>query len=225
MSAYAVIESERKTLEIAVHPDGTVVVRAPVGCPHEVIEARLRLRSRWIETQQRFFRQFHPRTPSRQYLSGETHLYLGKRYRLKILVGPKPLVRLVAGQLIVEDSPIPTPTRVAGLLDLWYGQKAEALFHQVVDRFWTRHTWGEMRTQPLIRIRQMNTQWGSLSPSGILSLNPLLVRTPLECVEYVICHELCHLVHHSHGSAFLHLLDERMPDWKKRKHRLELALS
>jgi len=225
MTDYTVVETDRRTLEIGVLPDGQVVVRAPVGCPPELIEAKVRRRLRWIQTQQRFFAQFHPRTPPRQYLSGETHFYLGKRYRLKILTGPQPLVRLVGAYFLVEDSAVPAPERVAALMDRWYRVKAESLFNQIVDRLWFGHTWHEVTNPPQIKIRHMTTHWGSLATSGVLSLNPALVRTPLECIEYVICHELCHLVHHDHSPAFFRLLDERMPDWKKRKHKLELALA
>ncbi len=224
MTEYTVVETERRTLEIGVLPDGQVVVRAPIGCPPELIETKVKKRSRWIQTQQRFFGQFRPRMPARQYLSGETHLYLGKRYRLKIAVGPKPSVRLVGTHFVVEDSPVPDPNRVATLMDRWYRIKAETLFEQVLERLWSSHRWAEHPSPPTIRLRRMTTHWGSLSSSGTLSINPGLVQTPLECIEYVLCHELCHLVHHDHGADFFRLLDARMPDWKKRKHKLELSL-
>jgi hypothetical protein len=70
----------------------------------------------------------------------------------------------------------------------------------------------------------MKTRWGSLAKSGALTLNTDLVRAPLECIEYVITHELCHLKHHDHSSGFYKLLEKVMPDWEKRKRRLEMAL-
>jgi len=70
----------------------------------------------------------------------------------------------------------------------------------------------------------MKKRWGSLSRSGLLTLNTDLIRAPQECIDYVITHELCHTLHHDHGAAFYALLVEVMPDWERRKHKLELAL-
>lgn len=75
---------DRKTMEIAVHPDQTVIVKAPVGANYTAVEQKVRKRAGWIKRQLDFFRQFDPRTPRRNYVGGETHLYLGRRYRIKI---------------------------------------------------------------------------------------------------------------------------------------------
>ena len=79
-------------------------------------------------------------------------------------------------------------------------------------------------TLPRLAIRRMKTRWGSMSPNGTLTLNSDLVRAPRECIEYVVTHELCHLKHRHHDAAFYGLLEQHMPDWEKRKHKLELAL-
>jgi predicted metal-dependent hydrolase len=70
----------------------------------------------------------------------------------------------------------------------------------------------------------MDKRWGSLSPNGQLTLNLSLIRAPKDCIEYVVIHELCHLIEHNHGPEFYKLLDQTMPDWMKRKHKLELSL-
>ncbi|MBW4430338.1 MAG: M48 family metallopeptidase [Pelatocladus maniniholoensis HA4357-MV3] len=82
--AFEVNFSERKTLDISVHPNQQVTVKAPVDALLEEIDRRVKNHARWIIKQQQFFSQFDPRTPSRQYIGGETHLYLGRQYRLKI---------------------------------------------------------------------------------------------------------------------------------------------
>lgn len=89
--------SKRKSLEISVHPDKSVVVKAPEGTDREAIEAKVKKRARWIKRQIRYFDQFDPRTPSRKFVSGESHLYLGKKYRLKIEIGIDSGVALKAG--------------------------------------------------------------------------------------------------------------------------------
>lgn len=70
----------------------------------------------------------------------------------------------------------------------------------------------------------MDKRWGSLSRKGRLTLNVNLIQTPKECIEYVVIHELCHLIHHNHGTEFYKLLDRILPDWMKRKHKLEMTL-
>ena len=75
----------RKTLEIAVEPDASVVIAAPQDATLDAIEAKLRKRAAWVTRQQRYFAQFLPRTPERRFIAGETHLYLGRQYRLKVV--------------------------------------------------------------------------------------------------------------------------------------------
>ena len=70
----------------------------------------------------------------------------------------------------------------------------------------------------------MDKRWGSLSAKGQLTLNVNLIHTPKECIEYVVIHELFHLIHYNHGTEFYKLLDRTMPDWMKRKHKLEMSL-
>ena len=82
----------------------------------------------------------------------------------------------------------------------------------------------ELTTLPRMQIRTMKTNWGSMSPGGILLLNPELIKAPVSCLEYVITHELCHLRYREHNAEFYGLLQSYLPDWKKRKLRLELAL-
>ena len=77
---------------------------------------------------------------------------------------------------------------------------------------------------PKLSVRVMRTRWGSLSPAGRMSLNALLAQTPKPCIEYVIVHEFCHLVHRNHGPDFYALLEQRMPDWKACKQRLKQFL-
>ena len=75
-----------------------------------------------------------------------------------------------------------------------------------------------------MKIMQLKKRWGSLSKNGTLTLNRDLIKAPKECIEYVIIHELCHLEHHNHGPEFYRLLERSLPDWVKRKHKLEMAL-
>ena len=106
----------------------------------------------------------------------------------------------------------------------WYLDKARIKFSETFERCWP--TFEKLgHAPPSIHIRRMKKRWGSLSRNGLLTLNPDLIRAPNECIDYVITHELCHLHCHDHGSEFYVLLERVMPDWEKRKHKLELALT
>ena len=86
---FSLFYCDRKTLEIAVHPDSTVVVKAPMQSDIALVEKKIIKRARWIFGQLNYFKQFNPKTPERCYVNGETHLYLGKQYRLKLAEGPE----------------------------------------------------------------------------------------------------------------------------------------
>ena len=214
---------DRKSLEIAVHPGGDVVVKAPLGTEMDRIQGLVLKRARWILRQRAYFKQFDPRTPHRQYLSGETHLYLGRQYRLKAAVGVEAHVWFGGGLLHVVDVTTPSRERIEELLKRWYRTRAQEVFPALYRSQWAK-SGSLFKTAPALQIRQMRTRWGSLSKGGILTLNADLVRGPKACIEYVICHEFCHLVHHDHGAAFYGLLESLMPDWQARKHKLELML-
>tara|TARA_Y100001933_G_scaffold263985_1_gene327673 strand:- start:120 stop:821 length:702 start_codon:yes stop_codon:yes gene_type:complete len=208
----------RRTLCIEVHPDQRVVVRAPQDCDPVVITERVRRRARWINRQLIEFERYQPRTPPRQYLNGETHCYLGRQYRLKIESGNRTQVRPKNGRLTVEIAGEPTTDRTRRALQHWYLGRARIVFAEMLDTCLLRIP-GLKR--PRLIVRQMRTRWGSLSELGNMTLNVRLIQAPRTCIEYVIVHELCHIQHHNHDSQFFDLLDRVMPDWRRRKIRLE----
>jgi predicted metal-dependent hydrolase len=221
--SFNVLHGSRKTLAIEVYPDSSVVIKAPAGTGLDEIQKIVSKRARWIIRQQQYFRQFDPRTPQRQFVGGETHLYLGKQFRLKVSEGDGDSVKLSRGYFLVETRHSASPDHIRLLLNTWYLEKAEAAFHCSFDRCWPYFEQLGL-TKPRIQTRRMNKRWGSLSKGGQLTLNTDLIRAPKESIDYVITHELCHLQCHDHSSAFYRLLEKMMPDWEKRKHKLELAL-
>lgn len=211
----------RRTLGIEVHPDMSVVVRAPAGCDPEIIRARVSKRASWISKQLSNFQRYSPRTPARQYVSGETHLYLGRQYRLKVGAGDTATVKMNRGHLLLTVPGKADPDRVRSLLHRWYLDHARPVFMEILDE-WLPRIKGHQR--PRLIVRAMQSRWGSLSQAGTMTLNSSLIRAPRACIEYVVVHELCHLKHRDHGTAFYRLLGRVMPDWETRKQRLETAL-
>lgn len=211
----------RRTLGIEVHPDQRVVIRAPLGCAEDVIADRVRKRASWISRQIADFQRYSPRTPPRQFVSGEAHLYLGRQYRLKVGVGETASICMTRGQLLVTVPGNADPDRVRAMLQRWYLERARKTFGEVLEQCLPRFKGHQL---PRLIVRAMQSRWGSLSPAGNMTLNASLVRAPRACIEYVVTHELCHLRHRDHDASFFRLLGRMMPDWEERKRRLETAL-
>ena len=219
---YELLMMNRKSLEIAVHPDKSVVVKAPETSTLEAIEEKIKKRARWIKRQIAYFNQFDPRTPDRKYVGGESHLYLGRKYRLKIETSDKDKVLLKNGYFCIEATSI-LPNHIEQLMGDWYRRRAKMYLSKIFDDCWEDFKKSDLN-KPNLKLQKMDKRWGSLSGKGQLTLNVNLIQTPKECVEYVVIHELCHLIHHNHGAEFYKLLDRTLPDWMKRKHKLEMSL-
>jgi predicted metal-dependent hydrolase len=189
----------------------------------EEVLSKVEARARWIVKQRRYFEQFLPKLPPRRYVSGETFLYLGRQYRLKIIPGIHKTT-LLRGQFLEVHGPKRTDRRaIRNLVDAWYRAHAKAAFDRRLMRCWEsarRH--GIAR--PALRIRRMTRRWGSCGSKGTVLLNTELVRAPVHCIDYVIMHEICHLRWPHHHASFYRLLSLLMPDWKSRKKRLEQVL-
>jgi predicted metal-dependent hydrolase len=211
---------DRKTMEIAVHPDGRVVVKAPVGTTLEAIRTRVKRRALWIKRKLEYFRQFEPRTPPRQYVGGETHLYLGRQYRLKLVKSQNDEVKLKGAFFCVMTPRPDTANKVKTLLDEWYACHAKLIFQKRLAVCYESAR-GLKVPFPDISVRIMTKRWGSCGRLGRIVLNMALVKSSFFCIDYVIIHELCHLKIPNHNEKYYRLLTRYMPDWKKRKDRLE----
>lgn len=217
--AFALKRTARRTLAITVKPDVSVVVTAPRGVGIEAVKARVRKRAMWIRRQQDYFSSFQPKLPPRRYVSGETHRYLGRQYRLKVVEGPGEAAKLLGKFIEVETTRKGDSRRIRRLVQDWYDRRARDRFARSLAECLPRFH-GRVGS-PKVRIRRMPKRWGSWTPKGIIYLNPELVLAPSTCIDYVVTHELCHLVHASHGSKFYDLIQRVMPDWRERKERLE----
>ena len=175
---FAVVRRRRETLEIAVEPDASVVVATPLDAPIEAIAEKVRKRAGWIRRQQRFFSQFMPRTPERRYLAGETHLYLGRQYRLKVVRSGRPKIVITRGFIIVHTREPDRSEVTRRLVKAWYHKQARAKFAERLEASLARFpNPGAFRPAGLI-VRRMEKRWGSLSPSRRLLPQPPPHRSP-----------------------------------------------
>jgi predicted metal-dependent hydrolase len=214
---------ERNRLRITVQPDKTIIAKAPLDHSIEEVQAKLKKRASWMIQQLEYFDQYHPILPDRQYISGETYYYLGRQYRLKVTPGSGNNVKLIGKYFILTTTQLENPERKQQLLQDWYTRHARVFIQNRVSLFVNRLV--ELGAKaPEIKYRRMNKRWGSCTPSGVITFNTELIKAPTHCIDYVVFHELCHLVHEGHSAKFYHLLDILMPDWKKRKERLEKVI-
>lgn len=217
---YRVNACDRKTLAIHVYPDGQVVVDAPMDASNEAIAEKVKKRASWIFKQQMQFEAYPPALPERQYVSGETHRYLGRQYRLLVIQGAEDKVKLAHGRLVVETANPDRIERVKKLLQDWYRLRAKAIFAErynccvgLVAKLDINHHQG-------FQLRFMSKRWGSCTSQGNIILNPELIAAPKDCIDYVITHELCHLKERNHSPAFYRLLASVMKDWELRRKLL-----
>lgn len=222
---YRVTRMERKRAYLAVMPDLHVHVKAPLQASDHSIQSAVRQKARWILRQQRFFTDLLPRTPRRRLVSGESHLYLGRKYRLKIdATGDGDHIALRGGYFHLTTRQHATPVRRAALLSAWYRLQAARVFRERLDRCAEHPALRRVGKVRLI-IRRMKRRWGSCTARGNLVINVDLIRAPRGCIDYVITHELCHLLVPDHSRRFTNLLDRVMPDWRDRKSQLERLLA
>ena len=222
--SYQVHRSPRrhKTISIRVQPDGSVRVAAPGMAHDRDIESVVAARARWIWRHVRQARNAgHDLTPCK-YIDGEQHLYLGRRLRLKIVNNKKidRSVKIQHGRLLVTAHR-DDPDDVRELLLEWYRSRARQVFPRRLMAIATALPWKQLTGIPDVRLRFMKKRWGSCSSSGVITLNPHLVKAAGDCVDYVICHELCHLREFNHSPRFYRLLDQGLPEWRATKSRLD----
>jgi predicted metal-dependent hydrolase len=216
------LQPERKPSKVAIHvePDGRVVVDAPEGVSHESVMAAVKKRSRWIVGHVEAARTRTAHVRPREYVSGEAVHYLGRRYRLRVMVdaAAMPVCKLRGSYLEVTVREA-QPTGVRKALEQWYRHRAREVLRGRLDAIAKRLRW--VKAAPPMRLQSMRVQWGSCSPAGRITLHPGLVKAPGECIDYVLLHELCHLASHDHSPRFYRLLDRHLPNWRAIKQKLD----
>ena len=217
---YDIEFAQRKTLSICVNPDSSVCLRAPIDATLEQIQQKVHKRASWILKQKRFFESFGTSTTKRQYISGESHLYLGRQYMLRVKESNVNAVHYQNNIIEIECR----HKKDAGiLLQTWYRQRANVKFQEYAQPIIEQFSIYGVKPQSL-SIKKMDKRWGYCTIDGHITLNPRLICAPRCCIEYVITHELCHLIYRSHNKEFYALLTKEMPHWEKWKNKLERIL-
>jgi predicted metal-dependent hydrolase len=219
--------ARRQTLSVAVDARDGVTVVAPLGLGLQAIERLVADRARWIVEAQRRFEDVEPGPPPREFKTGETFRYLGKQYRLRIAAPAhpgrqrsRPKVKLLGGWLTVElpAAAVAKDHRQAArrALVAWYRRRAAELLPQRVAR-WSAKLG---LSAPPVLVREPRARWGSCDPRGNVRLNWRILQSPSPLVDYVVAHELVHLIHRHHGHDFWSALGRVMPAYDDRRRTL-----
>lgn len=214
-----IVRKNIKNLHLAVYPpDGHVRVAVPPHVTDENVRLAVVSKLGWIKRQQKDFHD-QPRQSERKYVSGECHYFQGKRYRLELIErDEKPEIKLLkSGKIKMFVRPNTSIETKEKLLNEWYREQLKVLIPELLD------VW-----QPIVGkkaedwgVKKMKTKWGSCNiEQRRIWLNLELAKKPLECLEYILVHELIHLHERHHNEHFKKLLDKFMPNWKARQKLL-----
>jgi predicted metal-dependent hydrolase len=215
--------SERRVLKIEIDPEGVVTVHAPDGTDVDEIARRAAQKGSWIFRELDVIAARPANTPLRRHVSGETHLFLGRQYRLQIKKADEAYVRCEGGRMIVTARDPDDQAHCGRLIKAFYALNARTIFR---DRLLAQATPFERKglKRPRLIVRELSKRWGSYTPNGRIVLNVDLIRAAPDLIDYVISHELAHGLHPDHGADWRNLLTMVMPDWENRKVRLEASL-
>ena len=211
-----IIKKDVKNITLKVRPNGEAILTAPNSASDEHIKFIMQKRAKWISQKRAFFASFN--TPQKEYVSGEDFSYLGRSYRLKVVQSKEERVKLQRGYLELFVKNKSDLKRKENLVYEWYYEKAMLYFFNILQEF------NKIAKQDIksVKIRQMKTRWGSCNPyKSYINLNIELIKKPKACIEYVVFHELTHLLYPNHSKKFYDYLTLYMPDWQKRKEILE----
>lgn len=214
-----VVRKNIKNLHLGVYPpDGHIRVATPLKIGDEAVRRFTIARLPWIRRQQQAF-QKQERQSAREYVSGESHYFAGRRYRLQVIERQgKAEVRVKTATRLALYVPADTrKQRREKVLMEWYRQRLKEQLGPVVQK------WSELLGVPVPewRVKQMKTKWGSCNiQARRIWLNLELAKQPPQCVEYVVVHELTHLLERHHTKRFQALLDLHLPQWRLLREQL-----
>lgn len=212
---------KRKSVKISVKPNLEVEILAPLETKDDKIKEIVLKRAGWILKQKEYFKKFLPRLTPRYYVSGETHRYLGRQYRLKIIAANKNEVKLKGKFIYIYTINKLNREYNKDLLYKWYKEHARKKFQELFEECYEKLRKYDIK-KPTWSIRKMKSRWGSYDPKkNHINLNIELINASSYGIEYVIMHELCHVQHLNHNKEFYRFLKIVMPEWKDRKEKLE----
>ena len=211
-----------KNINLNIRVNGEVVVTAREEVPLDYIMSFVGRKSRWIIKQNKYFKEYATESIGKKELvSGETIKYLGRQYRLKVQESTDEQVKYFRGYIYLYVKDKTNYKRKEELLNKWFDFKCKETFNEIYNKVYPiLSKYNVPRAK--ITIRKMKSRWGScIAEKESIILNRELIKAPKYCIEYVILHELVHLIYKNHNNEFYDFLYTLMPDWKERKRILD----
>lgn len=213
-----VIHKNIKNVHLSVHPpNGRVTISAPIQMDLETIRLFSISKLGWIRKQQAKFEKQKREAP-REYVTRESHYYLGQRYLLKVVehnAAPKVVLKHNSIELYIRKGA--TIAQREDIVQGWYRQQLRELIPQYVAKFEKKMN---IKVSD-IRIRSMKTKWGTCNHEAKrIWLNTELAKKPIESIEYVLVHEMVHLIERNHNKTFIAYMDKLLPKWKHLREEL-----
>jgi predicted metal-dependent hydrolase len=208
-----VVLKDIKNIHLSVHPPaGKVRIAAPLRMDIDTIRVFAITKLAWIKSQQKKLREQERETP-REYLDRESHYVWGKRYLLKLVEKEAaPSVELKHNKMILQLRPAASVDKKQEVLDAWYREQLKAAVPPLVAK-WEKALGVKAGK---VFVQKMKTRWGSCNPvAGNIRLNADLAKKPPACLEYIVVHELAHLLERRHNEGFIALMDTHMPQWRQ----------
>jgi predicted metal-dependent hydrolase len=202
------IRSKRRTLALIVERDGMLTVRAPMRSSLAMIESFIQKKADWITRTREKLKSIVPAS-ARQYHNGETFLFLGSSFDLKLVKSQRPALQFDKGFTLDWNM----QQKGAEYFTKWYKARAYEIISERVQEYAQRHNFIPKR----VRIGSARTRWGSCSPDGTLNFTWRLVMAPLDVIDYVVVHELAHLRVKNHSSKFWKLVESICPEYKRQR--------
>ena len=211
---YEVVHANRKTIGITVERDRKVVVRVPQQASEQAISAAIKSKRFWIWQKLRDPHKYPDPAPHKEYVTGETFLYIGQHYSLSLTQDERDAVRLVGKQFEMAAS-----ERKNGdtLFRSWYLSQAKQKLRPRIAAFATEMGVCYSR----IWIRDLKCRWGSCTPGGTLTFNWRIIQAPMFVVDYLIVHELAHVLQPNHSQDFWNIVAVHAPSWTRARSWLK----
>lgn len=207
-----------KNVHLSVYPPvGRVRISAPTRMRLDTVRVFAISKLDWIKQQQRKFREQERETP-REYLNRESYYVWGKRYLLSVIEKEQsPTIEVQHSRLLLQIPPETSEEKREGMVAQWYRSQVRAAVPSLIVR-WTQVMGVTVRG---FYVQQMKTKWGSCNPrAGTIRLNTELAKKPKECLEYIVVHEMTHLLEPTHNARFIVTMDRFMPNWRLRRDQL-----
>lgn len=218
----SIVRKAIKNLHLGVYPpDGRVRVAAPLAVSDEAVRLAVIGKLGWIKRQRAKF-QAQPRQSRREMVRGESHYFLGQRYRLRVIhgQGAAKVVLRRPSALELHVRPEATIEQRERLLQRWYREQLKQLIPPLIEKWQTilgveAADWG---------IKKMKTKWGTCNiEARRIWLNLELAKKPVQCLEYIVAHELVHLIERHHNERFVALMNQYLPQWQLHREELNAA--